>query len=253
MALALVALCWMALLTWSASPYGRYLHHGDWTATGIAGALCATLPGTGVALPALLYAAGWVVMSAAMMLPTSLPLIGLFDRMVADRPDRVVLHGLLIAGYLLAWGGFGVAAHMADTMLRALLTGSSWLLTHAWVPGAVVLAIAGAFQFSRLKYICLDACRSPLAFIMSHWHGPQPRREALVLGLAHGIYCVGCCWALMLLMFVVGTANVGWMLALALVMAVEKNHAWGRWLAKPLGVALLCAAYALSIIAPMTP
>src|SRR5271157_3204597 len=112
LALALVALCWMALLAWDASPYGRYLHHEGWAATGIAGTLCATLPGAGVALPALLYAAGWVVMSAAMMLPTSLPLIGLFDRMVAERPDRAVLHGLLIAGYLLAWGAFGVAAHM---------------------------------------------------------------------------------------------------------------------------------------------
>jgi len=114
-----------------------------------------------------------------------------------------------------------------------------------------VLAVAGAFQFSRLKYVCLDACRSPLAFIMSYWHGPRPYREALAF--AHGVYCVGCCWALMLLMFVVGTANLVWMLGLALLMAVEKNHAWGRRLAEPLGVVLLAAACVLSIVAPMTP
>jgi len=251
LALALVALSWFALLAWGASPYGRYMNHGDWTALGYAGVLCASLPGGSVALLALLYATGWVVMSAAMMLPTSLPLVRLFDRMIAGRPDRIVLQALLIAGYMAAWAAFGGAAHVLDAMLYALLAGSTWLMTHAWAPGAAVLAVAGAFQFSRLKYVCLDACRSPLAFIMSYWHGPRPYREALAF--AHGVYCVGCCWALMLLMFVVGTANLVWMLGLALLMAVEKNHAWGRRLAEPLGVVLLAAACVLSIVAPMTP
>jgi predicted metal-binding membrane protein len=242
LALALITLSWVTLLAWESSPYGRYLDHGDWTALGLAGAFCASLPAGTIVLPALLYAGGWGLMSSAMMLPTALPLIRLFDRMIATHPQRTVLHTLLIAGYLLAWGGFGLLAHALDAGLHAALARSVWLATHAWIPGAAVLGIAGGFQFSRLKYRCLDACRSPLAFLNSHWRGPQPRREAFGLGLAHGLYCVGCCWALMLLMFLVGTGSVGWMLLLGLVMAIEKNHPWGRHLARPLGAGLLAGA-----------
>jgi predicted metal-binding membrane protein len=242
LALALVGLSWAALLVWDASPFGRYLNHGGWSAAG--GALCQALPHGSIVVPALLYVSGWLVMSAAMMLPTSLPLVRLFDRMIANGPNRNELHAILLAGYLAAWGGFGLVAHGLDTALLSLLGGSTWLITHSWAPGAVALVIAGGFQFSRLKYVCLDACRSPLAFLMSHWRGPHPKREAFALGIAHGLYCVGCCWALMLLMFVVGAANLSWMFALALVMAIEKNHAWGRKLAKPLGAVLLAAALA---------
>ena len=74
-----------------------------------------------------------------------------------------------------------------------------------------MLAVAGVFQFSRLKYHCLDKCRTPLGFVTSHWHGPRPQRESFMLGLAHGMFCVGCCWALMLLMFLVGMGNMAWM------------------------------------------
>jgi predicted metal-binding membrane protein len=248
LALALIALSWITLLVWEAGPYGRYLNHGDWTTLGLAGAICASLPAGGIVLPGLLYVTGWGVMSAAMMLPTALPLIRLFDRMIADQPNRAALHALLIAGYLLAWGGFGVAAHVLDAGLHVLLAGSAWLTTHAWIPGVAVLAVAGLFQFSRLKYHCLDACRSPFAFIASHWHGPRPYREALRLGIAHGLYCVGCCWALMMLMFLVGTGSVGWMLVLGLIMAVEKNHPWGRHLAVPLGGLLLAIAALIALL-----
>ena len=120
----------------------------------------------------------------------------------------------------------------------------AWPGRHAELPGVMVLLLAGGFQFSRLKYHCLDKCRTPLGFVMSHWHGPRPQREAFLLGLTHGAYCVGCCWALMLVMFVVGTGNLGWMMVLGLVMAVEKNHPWGRRLAAPLGAALLIMAAA---------
>ena len=91
--------------------------------------------------------------------------------------------------------------------------------------GAAVVALAGLFQFSRLKDFCLERCRAPLGFILRRWRGPAPHRAALAIGLDHGLYCVGCCWALMLLMFVTGTASLGWMLLLATVMAAEKNAA----------------------------
>jgi predicted metal-binding membrane protein len=110
------------------------------------------------------------------------------------------------------------------------------------VIGAAIIAVAGAFQFSALKYRCLDKCRTPLSFVIEHWRGRSQAWHAFVLGAHHGLFCVGCCWALMLLMFAVGAGSLGWMLLLAAVMAVEKNLPWGRRLSTPLGVALLAWA-----------
>lgn len=108
--------------------------------------------------------------------------------------------------------------------------------------------VAGLFQFSRLKYHCLDKCRTPLGFIVQHWRGRAPRRDAFLLGAHHGVFCVGCCWAIMLLMFVVGTGNVGWMLVLGALMAIEKNTAWGRRLSLPLGFVLLAWAAVIAAV-----
>ena len=116
---------------------------------------------------------------------------------------------------------------------------------HGWVLGAVTIAVAGAFQFSSLKYRCLEKCRTPLSFVIERWRGQAQGRQAFVLGAHHGLFCVGCCWALMLLMFAVGTGSLGWMLLLAAVMAIEKNVRWGRRLSAPLGVALLAWAFVL--------
>jgi predicted metal-binding membrane protein len=190
----------------------------------------------------LLYVGGWVLMSAAMMLPTTMPLLGIFDRLTAPRPDRAILLALVIVGYLLTWSAFGLAAHLIDGAVHTLVIAIPWLTFNGWFIGAGVLAMAGAFQFSALKYHCLDRCRTPFSFVSQHWRGPAPRRQAFLLGVHHGIFCVGCCWAIMLLMFVVGTGNVGWMLALGAVMAIEKNISWGRRLTRPLGWALLAAS-----------
>jgi predicted metal-binding membrane protein len=181
-----------------------------------------------------------------MMLPTVIPLLDRFDRLVAGRPDRGRLLALLIAGYLLAWLGFGAAAHLLDALLHQAALRSDWLPSNGWMIGALILAGAGLFQFSRLKYHCLARCRTPLSFIARHWRGRTPRRDALLLGLDHGAFCVGCCWAIMLLMFVVGTASLGWMLLLGAVMALEKNAPWGGRLSRPLGGVLLAAAGALA-------
>ena len=123
----------------------------------------------------------------------------------------------------------------------------SIIFSQAWVWGAGLFLLAGAFQFSALKYACLDKCRTPLGFLLSHWHGRRELSEALNIGWRHGVFCVGCCWALMLLMFAVGTTSLGWMLLLALVMATEKNAPWGRRLGRPLGVALLGVGVGLGI------
>jgi predicted metal-binding membrane protein len=235
----LIGLSWVTLFLWEKSPYGRYLDHGRWTEIGLAGRICGALPGGNIALPMLLYAGGWLLMLMAMMLPTTLPLLQRFQRMVAARTDGPALMGLLILGYLLAWAGFGVAAHGLDLILHGIARQVASLPSHGWLLGAAVLLVAGAFQFTQLKYRCLDRCRAPLGFIVKHWRGVRPRGEAFHLGLDHGLYCVGCCWAIMLLMFVVGTGSVGWMLVLGAVMALEKNATWGRKLSQPLGAALI--------------
>ncbi|MBL6459511.1 DUF2182 domain-containing protein [Belnapia sp. T6] len=237
----------MTLYLWERSPYGRYLDHGSWTTMGLAAGICRVLPAGEILLPGLLYVGGWLLMTAAMMLPTTLPLLRRFDRLIAARGDRVKLLVLLVTGYLLVWLGFGMAAHLLDLALHALVRRSTWLAFHAWTIGAGVLAVAGLFQFSRLKYYCLDRCRTSLSFVIQHWHGQTPRRNALRLGMHHGLFCVGCCWAIMLLMFVVGTGNVGWMLLLGAVMAAEKNLTWGRQLSQPLGLALLGWAWLITL------
>jgi predicted metal-binding membrane protein len=187
-------------------------------------------------------------MTAAMMLPTTLPLLEIVARMGAARRDGRLLLGLVIAGYLGVWSLFGVVAHLADLGLHALVPQSPWLTFNGWALGAAILALAGLFQFSDLKRRCLEACRTPMTFVIQHWRGHNQRRQALLLGAHHGLYCVGCCWALMLLMFVVGTGSVGWMLALGAVMAAEKNLPWGRKLSAPLGVGLLVWSAAIVIV-----
>lgn len=230
---SLITLAWITLWAWEQSPYGRYLDHsalGDLD----------PFAGTGsLAVPAFLYIAGWTLMTVAMMLPTTLPLLEMFRRMTAQRADRTRLVTLLVVGYLVAWGGFGVLAHGGDWVVHEITEHSVWLEANAWVIGAGTLVIAGAFQFSRLKYRCLDKCRAPLTFIMEYWSGGHDSKNAFMLGVQHGIFCVGCCWALMLLMFGVGIGNVGWMLVLGAIMAIEKNMSWGKKISAPLGIGLL--------------
>ena len=226
---ALVTLAWMTLWIWDRSPYGRYLDHGK---LGEIGA-------TSLLTPVVLYLIGWILMTTAMMLPTTVPLLEIFRRLSAQRPERSQLMALVISGYLGIWTAFGAVAHLADWVLHELVEHNPWLETNAYIIGAGTLLLAGAFQFSRLKYRCLDKCRAPLSFVMEYWRGGDDRRNALLLGIHHGLFCVGCCWALMLLMFGVGVGNIGWMLALGGVMAVEKNLPWGRKLSGPLGVTLV--------------
>ncbi len=197
-------------------------------------------------MPAALHALAWMLMIAAMMLPTTYPVLALFRRVVAGRADARRLLVAVVVGFLAAWLAFGVAAHAADALLHWTAARVPALVAWDWAIGAAVLAGAGAFQWSALKYRCLEACHSPFAFVAARWHGRAPVREALRLGVEHGLFCVGCCWALMLVMFAVGTGSLAWMLALAAVMAAEKNLRRGRRLRAPLGVALLAGAVAVA-------
>jgi len=244
----LVAFAWLTLVIWERSPYGRYLDHGGWTEIGLAASLCRVLPAGPLVLPGLLYVFGWLLMTVAMMVPTVVPLLAIFARMAQGRNDRGRLIALLILGYLSIWGCFGLLAHVVDMGLHTVVADSAFLSVNGWIVGAIVLGVAGAFQFSRLKYRCLDKCRTPFSFVNEHWRGAAVRRQSFMLGVHHGIFCVGCCWAIMLVMFAVGTGSVGWMLAVGAVMAAEKNVAWGRRLSAPLGVGLLLASAAILVL-----
>jgi predicted metal-binding membrane protein len=230
---------WATLALWTASPYARYVEHAGWADAGALAALCRAIPQGDVLVPLALHALAWLLMVSAMMLPTALPLVALFRRLVAGRDDAAGLTTRVLAGYALAWLAFGVIAHALDALVRVAAQRSDWLALHgAWV-AAFVLVGAGLFQFSALKYRCLEQCRTPFSFVTSRWSGRAPARDAWRIGIDHGVFCVGCCWAIMLVMFVVGVGSVGWMLALAAIMAAEKNLPWGKRLRTPLGVALI--------------
>jgi predicted metal-binding membrane protein len=226
---ALVGLAWLSLWLWGQSPYGRFLSHAELRDAGLS---------TGFSL-SVVYVVGWTLMTVAMMLPTSLPLVLLFDRFIQDRPNRRRLVTLLLLGYLGTWSLFGLSIHQLDRGLHWAVESIGWLEANAWTIGAATLILAGIYQFTPLKYRCLDKCRSPLSFVMGHWHGSHEQVQAFRLGVDHGLFCVGCCWSLMRLMFGFGVGNIGWMLILGAVMGVEKNMPWGRRISMPLGVGLI--------------
>lgn len=222
---ALVLSAWAALWLWGASPFAGLLSHRE--------------IGEGSLSPIsrlAVFVFGWMLMTVAMMLPASLPLITLFRRLVDRRPDRTGLVLRLILGYLGVWTYFGALAYTGDSALHEFLGRLPGLAPGGI--GAAILLAAGVYQFTPLKNMCLEKCRSPYTFLVEHWRGRQPGRDAVRLGMRHGLFCVGCCWTLMLLMFAVGGANLGWMLALGAVMAAERTTRWGRYLTRPLGAAL---------------
>jgi predicted metal-binding membrane protein len=229
--LALIATAWAALWLLDGTSHAHHLpSHAPISLT----------------LRASLFVGGWLLMTIAMMLPSALPLVDLFRRLTRTRGDAPTLILLLIAGYLLAYSAYGMvvfaAIELTAPTMGALASGAH----PALLPGCLLL-IAGAFQFSALKHRCLTECRTPLGFILRRWNGAQPHWRSLRLGFDHGMFCVGCCWALMLLMFAVNVASLAWMLLLGAVMAAEKNFRFGNKLTAPLGVLLLGAGAVLLV------
>jgi predicted metal-binding membrane protein len=234
----LVLLAWYALWLWGRLPYGHRLLHG---------AAHPTIVAQRPWLLASVFVIGWTLMTIAMMLPSSFPLMLLFHRMVRDRAGATWLLVLLALGYLASWLLCGFVLQILNWFLQAGIARVAWRSHAAWISGAVILSIAGLYQFSSLKYTCLEKCRSPLTFLTSRWHGRNESTQALRIGLEHGLFCVGCCWSLMLLMFLVGTGSLVWMLLLGAVMALEKNSSWGKRMSAPLGALLLVGAAAVVV------
>jgi predicted metal-binding membrane protein len=193
------------------------------------------------------FLVGWQVMVAAMMLPSALPLVRLFAATSASQPRRRMVMAAFLAGYGAVWTAFGAAAFVADVGFHGLVRRWAWLGARPWLILGTVLVAAGAFQFSHLKDRCLDQCRHPGAYLL-----PRYRRGAAAafrLGSGHGLFCLGCCFALMTVMFAVGVGSLAWMGVLAALMVHEKTGPGGKR-SVPLAGWSLVAAGALLLLHP---
>ena len=175
---------------------------------------------------------------AAMMLPSATPMVLTFSALNRKRGEDA-RSLLFVAGYLFLWTAFGAMAVTAQWALQSGgLLSPMIVSTSAWLTG-ILLLIAGVFQFTPFKHACLRACRSPFGFLMSEWQ--EGLLGAWRMGIRHGLYCLGCCWALMALLFVGGVMNILWIAALAALVAIEKLVPKGEQIARVLGVFIISA------------
>lgn len=197
----------------------------------------------------------WLAMTAVMMAPVVYPWLRALRRITAEDPSeavipfaRVLRSATVISfaiGYAFAWAGFSAAAAGVQLTLSAMALPVPFAMD-APVLSAAALGLAGTFQLTRLKEACLSHCRSPAGFLLTRW---RPGTAAAArLGLEHGLYCVGCCWALMALALAVGMIHLVWMGLLMAVMVAETTLPFGARLTRPVGVALLAAGAALMVV-----
>jgi len=201
-----------------------------------------------VGVEAAALAAMWFLMAVAAMLPSAAPMIRTYCEIAdtARAKGEPVVHPLaLAAGYLCAWLAACVIFAAATLAVRRIAPGGGPLDPVGGLAGAAALAIAGAYQFSRLKQACLTKCRNPFSTLFARW-SDRPAR-IFRLGLEQGVWCLGCCWALMLVMFAVGIANIFWMALIGLFSLVEKQ-VQGRWTSRLAGTILLVWAVALLVV-----
>lgn len=189
----------------------------------------------------------WVVMMVAMMLPSATPMLLMFAKMNPTKDshaDTGLRVALFAAGYLAVWSGFSAAAALAQWIMHAAALLSPQMVSTSHVLGGLLLVGAGVFQWTPLKQRCLAKCRSPLGFLLSEWRPGVS--GAFVMGLRHGALCVGCCWALMLLLFVTGVMSVLWIALICAFVMVEKALPAGQWIAGAAGVVLVgCGVWML--------
>jgi predicted metal-binding membrane protein len=199
----------------------------------------------------ILFLATWQVMTGAMMLPSSLPLVRLFTTASRNQEQSRTVLTVFLGAYFVVWTGFAFAALAFDAGVHGAVSQWTWLADRPHMIAGTVLVLAGAFQFSPLKERCLDACRSPMGFLYQHYRrGPK---AAWNLGIRHGLFCLGCCWALMLVMFAVGIGSIAGMAGLTGVMTIEKAFPWGRRLVPIVGVALIVWGAVLAVAPTSLP
>jgi predicted metal-binding membrane protein len=185
----------------------------------------------------------WAVMMTAMMIPSASPAILAFagiNRVLKERARPYTSTTLFLAGYLAMWAVFSLLATAAQEGLRAATLLSPAMTANSRAIARVLLIGAGVFQWTPLKNACLRRCRSPLGYLMTEWR--DGRAGAFAMGLRYGLYCVGCCWLLMLLLFVVGVMNLVWVAALAAFVLVEKLTPAGPWVSRMAGLAMIAVA-----------
>ena len=231
---AAVAVAWAVALAAELAGAADALHHDSLLEGG---------PGLGSAL--LLFLLAWQVMIAAMMVPSSLPLVRMFSVASARAPERRASLAAFLGAYALVWSAFGLVAFLGDAGLHALVSSSGWHMANDWAIAPSVLLLAGAFQFTALKDACLRACRHPASFM--HRHYRRGVGGGFRLGLRHAAFCVGCCWALMLVMFAVGTASLIWMAVLTALMVHEKTRPSGARTVPLTGAVLLALGSTLML------
>jgi predicted metal-binding membrane protein len=189
---------------------------------------------------AVVFVAIWTVMMAAMMLPAAMPMILIFASAQARRERHAAVPTwIFTAGYILVWLAAGMLVYVLVQIGSDLATRLTSTDRSNWAPlalGATLLA-SGLYQFTPIKRVCLTHCRSPFAFVAQHWR--DGRAGALQMGLRHGAYCLGCCWALFAVMVAAGVMSLAWMLLLTLVVFVEKVLPQGRRSSHMIGVALI--------------
>jgi predicted metal-binding membrane protein len=181
----------------------------------------------------------WLVMMIAMMVPSATPMLLLFAAMRQERAATGSAAPVVAfaGGYLVVWAIFSIAAATLQAALQERMLLTSELAVTSAGAGAAVLALAGLYQLSPLKDACLSRCQSPLGFLLGHWRDGAD--GALWMGLRHGVYCLGCCWALMALLFALGIMNLAWVATLAVFVLIEKAATRGAWISRISGLALL--------------
>lgn len=186
----------------------------------------------------------WLVMMVAMMFPSVVPITLAFASVSRTRGEPLLPTGAFVAGYLAVWTAAGLVPLVILQGINALWMTPPWWLVRG---GGLVIILAGVYQFTPLKDACLRACRSPLGFVMTHdFGGGMP--SAVRAGIAHGVYCLGCCWALMAVLAVLGLMNLAWMAVIAAVFFVEKNVRFGDLLPKAVGVACLAGGLVVLLV-----
>jgi predicted metal-binding membrane protein len=190
----------------------------------------------------------WAVMMVGMMTPSAAPMILIYARVgrqAAEQGKPFAASGWFAAGYLLAWVGFSLAATSAQWALERAALLTPMMQSASKLLGGAVLIAAGLYQWTPLKDTCLSYCRSPFVFIQRKGGFRRDAAGAMTLGLQHGFYCIGCCWALMALLFVGGVMNLLWIAVLAILVLLEKIMPIGRFIARIAGVGFIAAGVRL--------
>ncbi|MGH9190155.1 MAG: DUF2182 domain-containing protein [Acidimicrobiales bacterium] len=233
---ALAAAGW-ALVIWQAAAMDDHGHIG----------LDLTM---GMAAP--LFLAMWVAMMVAMMLPASAPMILAFSRSQARKRERgapYVPTWLFVLPYLAVWGVFGLVAYALAATADSVADDSMWAMDHLPRIAGGLLIAAGAYQLTPLKRVCLGRCRSPLSFMLTYWR--DGRWGAAQMGLRHGVFCLGCCWLLFLVLVPLGVMNVGAMLVIAALVFAEKTVPQGERVAKIAAIGMVVYG-SLALAVPAT-